>query len=148
MTTGGTHTPGSGAGDPGGLPATTFFSRTYDEARNLLVESRDYMVTTRNMAFTLPTRELVHSMETLRLTTRLTQIMAWLILQRAHHAGEITMADILAPASRLDARDICQTTGGEAAADLPAILRELLSRSRKLYQRIARLDEMIVRDSG
>ncbi|MFP6741800.1 MAG: DUF1465 family protein [Alphaproteobacteria bacterium] len=143
MTTVDVHT-----GDPGGLPATTFFSRTYDEARDLLVESRDYMATTRNIHFALPTRELVHAMETLRLTTRLTQIMAWLILQRALHSGEIAMDDILAPANRLGAQDICEMTGGEAAADLPAILRELLTRSRKLYQRIHRLDEMIVRDNA
>ena len=147
MATSGTHTGGTNAGDPGGLPATTFFSRTYDEARDLLVDARDYLVTTQNIQFALPTRELVHCMETLRLTTRLTQIMAWLILQRALHAGEVTMADVLAPANRLGARDICQTSGGEATAELPAILRELLSRSRKLYQRIARLDEMIVRDN-
>jgi regulator of CtrA degradation len=142
MTTVGTHT-----GDPGGLPATTFFSRTYDEAHDLLVESRDYMATIQGIRFALPTRELVHSMETLRLTTRLTQIMAWLILQRALHAGEVTMSDVLAPANRLGAQDICEMTGGEAIAELPAILRELLTRSRKLYQRIHRLDEMIVRDN-
>jgi regulator of CtrA degradation len=143
MTTVDVHT-----GDPGGLPATTFFSRTYDEARDLLVESRDYMATTRNIHFALPTRELVHTMETLRLTTRLTQIMAWLILQRALHSGEIAMDDILAPANRLGAQDICEMAGGEVTADLPAILRELLARSRKLYQRIHRLDEMIVRDNA
>jgi regulator of CtrA degradation len=148
MTTVGTTIGGTGAGNHGGLPATTFFSRTYDEARDLLVESRDYMAATRGIRFALPTRELIHSMETLRLTTRLTQIMAWLILQRALHAGEITMNDLLAPASRLGPQDICETAGGEATAELPAILRELLTRSRKLYQRIHRLDEMIVRDNG
>lgn len=69
----GRHTwGGTGARDPGGLPATTFFSRTYDEARDLLVGACDYMATTRNMQFALPTRELVHSVETLHLTTRLT----------------------------------------------------------------------------
>jgi len=57
------------------------------------------------------------------------------------------MADVLASANRLGTREICQITSGEATADLPAILRDLLSRSRKLYQRIARLDEMIVRDN-
>ena len=97
MTTGGTHGVGTGARDPGGLPVTTFFSRTYDEARDLLVGARDYMATTRNMQFALPTRELVHSVETLRLTARLTQIMAWLILQRALHAGDPARTAVTRP---------------------------------------------------
>ncbi len=131
---------------PGGLPATTFFSKTSDEAHDLLVEARAYVEASRDAHLGRPIQDLAHSMETLRLTTRLAQIMAWLLVQRAVHAGEMTPAQACQAPNRLGARGLCLDAGGENAATLPAALRALLTRSRKLYRRIARLDEMVARD--
>ena len=74
--------------------------------------------------------------------------MAWLLLQRAVHAGESTPEQAAAPSNRLGGQDICRDRRGEHMQAVPAGLRELLLRSRKLYQRVARLDEMIARDCG
>ena len=37
---------------------------------------------------------LLHSVETMRLTARLGQIIAWLFVQRAMHAGELTLEEV------------------------------------------------------
>lgn len=132
----------------GGLPATTFFSKTSDEARDLLVEARAYVEAASGTRFARPSEDLVHSLETLRLTTRLAQIMAWLLVQRAVHAGEMTPAQASEAPNRLGARSLCLDPSGENAAALPAVLRTLLARSRNLYRRIARLDEMVARDGA
>ena len=36
-------------GTPTGLPATAFFSKTYDEALALTVEARDYLIVSRRV---------------------------------------------------------------------------------------------------
>ena len=76
----------------GGLVETTFFGRTYDEALQLVTEARDYFVnnvgTDRSNGVSIAHR-LTYDCETLRLSTRLTQVMAWLFMQRAVHEGEI-----------------------------------------------------------
>ena len=75
----------------GGLVETAFYSRTYDEAFEMTVEARDYVAdglgADRDSA-TFGERSYFDC-ELLRLTTRLSQVMAWLLVQRAVHAGEI-----------------------------------------------------------
>ncbi|MCH7554759.1 MAG: DUF1465 family protein [Proteobacteria bacterium] len=51
------------------------------------------------------------------------------------------------PSNRLGGQEVCNGRNGEHIEALPGGLRDLLLRSRKLYQRIARLDEMIARDT-
>lgn len=92
-------------------------------------------------------QSLACSLEGLRLTTRLTQIMAWLLFQRAVHAGELSPEQALTRSNRLGGQAVCNDRRGEHMMAVPSGLRDLLLRSRKLYQRIARLDEMIARDS-
>ena len=139
-------TVGTTPSPAGGPPATAFFSKTCDEARVLLAEARVYAETVRDRRFAPPNAGLAHGLEALRLTTRLTQITAWLLVQRAVHAGELSPAQARAAHNRLGGHVVCLDSGGEAAARLPAVLRGLLLRSRRLYQRISRLDEMIARD--
>lgn len=132
----------------GGLVETTFFGRTYDEALQLVTEARDYFVnnvgTERGSAANIAHR-LTYDCETLRLTTRLTQVMAWLFMQRAVHEGEISFEDLVQEDYRLGGRDVCLDNDPEALEALPPHLRSLMERSFKLYQRVARLDEMIRR---
>ena len=138
-------THASTPGASGGLAATTFFSKTYDETYALLVEARDYMIAAQARRRGGPGKGLADALETLRLTTRLTQIMAWLLVQRAVHAGEIGQRRARAAAYRLGGHRVCGEAGGEDSAAVPSRLRKLLERSRKLYQRVTRLDEMIGR---
>ena len=132
----------------GGFPATTFFSKTYDEAVDLVVEAIDYARDPGDMPPVPPAISMLCSVERLRLTARLTQIMAWLLFQRAVHAGEVSPEQAAEPSNRLGGQEICHDRRGEHMRSMPSGLGDLLLRSRKLYQRIARLDEMIVRDSA
>lgn len=127
-----------------GATTITFFDRTYDEAFSLLVEARDYLADRREVPELLaPQIQLIASCETMRLTSRLVQVMAWLLVQKAVHAGEIEPEDADAPQRRLGGREICAEPGPWDTSALPRRLRALLDRSHALYNRVARLDEMV-----
>jgi regulator of CtrA degradation len=122
--------------------ATEFFGKTYGEAMSLLVEARDYLAHREPIdrgALVMEER-LRFCSETMRLTSRLTQIMAWLMAQRAVYEGEIPPERALEGHDALAALEICMRDG--AAAQLPQRLSSLLERSRRLYIRVARLDEL------
>jgi regulator of CtrA degradation len=133
----------------GGLVETTFFNRTYDEAISLAVEARDYIadrLADQRRAADVGDR-LVYDSETLRLTTRIAQVVAWLLAQRALHEGELTREDLRGDQYRLEADDVCLDNDPEILEALPVELQSLMGRSLSLYQRIARLDEMVQRDA-
>jgi len=134
------------APETGGLAATSFFSKTYDEASALLLETRDYMAGASILHWERPIVGLIHSRETTRITARVLHMMAWLMIQRAVHAGEIPPEAAAEERHRLAGREVCLDAGAENAPAMPDRLRDLLARSWRLYQRIARLDEMIARD--
>ena len=89
---------------------TEFFGRTYDEALALLHEARNYVIASqlRHLHVTQPTDRLMLCCEAMRLTARLTHVMAWLLAQKAVHAGEITLAEAAAD-------DVGATIVGEVA---------------------------------
>jgi regulator of CtrA degradation len=122
------------------------FTRTYDEALDLIVEARNYMVHTRPAARrTRPSGDNLRvSCEALRVTSRLTQVMAWLMLQRAVQDGEISAQEACDEKNRLSGQSVCLDEGSVEDTDIPAGLRSLLNRSLSLYQRISRLEEMVV----
>jgi regulator of CtrA degradation len=127
---------------------TAFFAKTYDETLGLLVAVRDYVADgeTRDRATLTPIAGAKLSCEALRVTARLTQIMAWLLAQKAVHAGELSSGELAACHDPLAEIDICMTEEeGDAITFLPARFRELLAHSHRLYIRVARLDEMMRR---
>ena len=78
------------------------------------------------------------SCESLKVTTRLMHVIAWLLTQRAVEAGELSRHQSRRPARRLgDAPD-----SDEALLPrLPAGALSLVNASRDLYARVKRLDE-------
>jgi len=131
---------------PGAAEAPLFFSGTYEEAFDLLVEARDY-VERHLPAFRYsknPPDPAMMTTETLRLTSRLTQIMAWLMAQRAVQAGEIEEAELVDDKYRLEGHDVCLKRVIEDMDDLPDQLSNLMQRSYDLYSRIMRLDRRYV----
>jgi regulator of CtrA degradation len=120
--------------------APIFFTGVYDEAFRLLVEARDYVASTIGDKAEDTDICLAMSFETTRLTSRLTHVMAWLLVQRAVHSGEMTIADALEDEHRLSGQKVCLTTDGVADITLPATLGSLLNRSHGLYLRVQRLD--------
>lgn len=124
----------------------TFFDGPYREGLELLECARDYLQHPSDVFDDRRSMmQLVVSCETMRLTARLAQITAWLLMQRAVFAGEVTPSEACRPENRLGSADICGVPGPWRQADvpLPDRLQELLDRSLGLYRRIARLDEMM-----
>jgi regulator of CtrA degradation len=127
---------------------TAFFAKTYDETLGLLVEVRDYVAEgeQRDRADLAPVVGAKLSCEALRVTARLTQVMAWLLAQKAIQAGELSTAEVVERNDRLTDIAVCMDEEPEdEIVGLPARFRELLERSHRLYIRVARLDEMIRR---
>lgn len=125
--------------------SATFFDRTYDEAMTLLVEVRDYVVANQSL-FRGRDNEaaravLIH--EALLMTTRLSQVVAWALVRRAVHGGEMTREEARAEEHRLGARELCLKDDPEGPGLLPPYLHNLVERSRALYTRVARLDDML-----
>jgi len=122
-----------------------FLNGTYAEAMALTCEARDYVALQEagERAGLNPVDQMVASCESMRMTTRLTQVMAWLLVQRAVQAGEMTRDEARQPQHRLGAHEICETEEPPVPAELPPRLQDLLARSHALYTRVARLDAML-----
>ena len=116
--------------------APAFFSRTYDEALAMLRETRDYLTGRGKLELRALPREaaLDYSRESMRLTARLTQVMAWLLLQRAVHLDPATV--IAAAAAAPD--DVAAQT---AAADVEVL-------SEQIQPAIDRLIGFVKRSAG
>ena len=122
-----------------------YFRRTYDETLDLMIEARNYMayMEGRERQRVGGVAGLRLSCEAMRVTSRLTQVMAWLMVQRAVHEGEIGAEDALSEANRLSGADVCLDDTFTGDQSLPGGLRSLLDRSFRLYQRVARLEEQM-----
>lgn len=118
---------------------------------SLLIDVRDYLAASeaRDRQGLGPDERLRFSCETMRLTARLTQMMAWLLTQKAVHAGEIGLAEANRNHAALSDIAVCfQTLEAETERGLPPDLVALLDRSHRLYVRVARLDDMVRRQDA
>ena len=120
--------------------------KTYDETLALLVAARDYMTYAVPAARPdlEPAQRLQVSCEAMRVTARLSHVMAWLLAQKAVEAGEIT-SRAAAEAYRLSEDDVCLLEGEGEPPGLSPGLTDLLHKSRALYVRITRLDQLVRR---
>ncbi|WP_207459914.1 DUF1465 family protein [Azospirillum sp. SYSU D00513] len=127
------------------LGSATFFNGPYDETMALLVEARNYIAyhEAYDQKDLPPHVRLQISYESMRVTSRLTQVMAWLLAQKAVHAGEISREQGASEEFALSGGDICTDPSGADNEQLPSGLRSLLERSHRLYMRVARLDERV-----
>ena len=81
--------------------------------------------------------------ESLKVTTRIMHIVAWLLTQRAVESGEISASGGRRPERRLGhAGD----SDPDVVAKLPKSARKLINSSVDLYARIKRLDEGVISD--
>ena len=83
------------------------------------------------------------SCESLKVTTRLMHVVAWLLTRRAVEAGEIDALEARALSRRLGIAPVSEPA---AVEQLPALARSLVDASADLYARVARLDQEIDRD--
>jgi regulator of CtrA degradation len=103
-----------------------------DEARGYFDvvgrEERDCLDALNRVAF---------SCESLKVTTRLMHVIAWLLTQRAVDAGELQPRDALAPSRRLGS---APETEPRIRAVMPAQAVAIIDSSIDLFRRVARLD--------
>ncbi len=85
-----------------------------------------------------PMARVTFSCESLKVTTRLMHVIAWLLTQRAVDAGEMVARDALDPSRRLGAAPVSDAA---ALAVMPDAARALIAASADLHRRVARLDD-------
>ncbi|MEO5939226.1 MAG: DUF1465 family protein [Sphingomonas sp.] len=85
-----------------------------------------------------PLGRVTFSCESLKVTTRLMHIIAWLLTQRAVDSGELSPRDALHPARRLGDAPV---TEDAVLAQMPEDARALIAASIDLHRRVARLDD-------
>lgn len=112
----------------------------YTEAMLLADEARSYFDDMgRNDRVTLePFARVGFACESLKVTTRIMHIVAWLLTQRAIESGEIPIGDGRRPERRLG-----NATDSDPAVveQLPQSAQRLIHASADLYARVKRIDE-------
>ena len=118
------------------------FQRTYNEGMQLVEETSAYLDGPgREAARNLPREaSLAYAGESMRLTTRLMQVAAWLLVRKAVAEGEMSEQEARSEKYRLSAKEIAKTARLVGSAALPTRMLELISQSERLYERVSRLD--------
>ncbi len=122
----------------------TFLNQPFEEVQNLLKSSRDYIKwqAPLDIQETDPTKTAQITHEALRIVMRLSQITAWLTLQKAIQQRDLSFEESLSKQYHVLRGKACLDRGSELDPDLPPRLRDLLRTSRLLYERILRLNEL------
>lgn len=111
----------------------------YLEAMLLADEARSYFdeVGRLEREMLSPMTRVSFSCESLKVTTRLMHVIAWLLTQRAVIAGELSPAQALEPSRRLGE---APGTDAHVADDMPRQAQRMIAASIDLHRRVARLD--------
>ena len=124
------------------LAATlAFSSRAYNDAINLLHETRGLILAGQDTPADEPASRLRVNAEYSRVASRLAHVVAWLMAQKAVQTGEATWTTALGTQPPLASVSTCAEDLASDDTELPQGLRDLLGRSHELYTRVARLDE-------
>lgn len=112
----------------------------YTEAMLLADEARAYFDEAGRMEREAldPLIRVGFSCESLKVTTRLMHVIAWLLTQRAVDAGELEQREALDRSRRLGA---APQFDAELVGALPPRARSLVEASANLHRRVAMLDE-------
>lgn len=112
----------------------------YTEAMLLADEARAYFddAGREERGMLEPFARVGFACESLKVTTRIMHIVAWLLTQRAIETGEIPAKDGRRPERRLGN---AQDSDPAVVAQMPAAAQRLINSSSDLYARVKRLDE-------
>jgi regulator of CtrA degradation len=135
------------------LAASQNFSRLFRDGMKLVEDTAAYLDGPGRQESKLLDRatSLAYATESMRVTTRLMQLASWLLLHRAVNEGEISLAQANKERTRIKpsiedsaARSPLQAADATGETPrLPAGLRDLIARSKKLKDQIRRLDATI-----
>jgi len=131
-----------GSMSPAGFQ-TRLVSALYTDAMLLADEARSYFDdrSRRDRDTLPPVARVAFSCESLKVTTRLMHVIAWLLTRRAVDAGELSPRAALDPSRRLGEAPLVDRT---VVNKLPARARALVAASVALHRRAAALDRAYV----
>ncbi len=134
------------AGTPESPVQRRLIDTLYVEAMLLADDARSYFDDGGRIERELlgPLERVTFSCESLKVTTRLMHVIAWLLTQRAVLTGELAASDALDPSRRLGEGPVTDTMTIDR---LPEPARALVAASIDLHRRVARLDEAQVPDA-
>lgn len=112
----------------------------YVEAMVMADEARSYFdgASVGEDMISNPLHRVAFACESLKVTTRLMHVIAWLLSQRAWQRGEIADRDLADEKHRLGR---AADTAPETSAHFPFAARSLIEASQELYARVARLQD-------
>jgi len=112
----------------------------YTEAMLLADEARSYFDDSghNDRAQLDPFTRVTFACESLKVTTRIMHIVAWLLTQRAIESGEIQFTEGRRPERRLGH---AQESDSQVVSRLPEAAQRLVNSSSDLYARVKRLDD-------
>lgn len=115
----------------------------YVEAMVMADEARSYFDTdlATEQGFDDPLQRMALTCESLKVTTRLMHIIAWLLSQRAFQRGEIEESDLLSEKYSLGRASV---SPADLIAGFPFAVRALVEGSKELYDRVARLEDRML----
>jgi regulator of CtrA degradation len=120
------------------------FEKLYSEGMALVEETADYLdragrLEAKKLA---PPASIAYTSESIKLTTRLTQLASWLLVRRAIALGEIASAEAHTHRHRVTL--VPQSSiHPEGFSALPETFKRLIAESHRLYGRILRLDGLL-----
>jgi regulator of CtrA degradation len=119
---------------------TRLIDSLYTEAMLLADEARAYFddAGREDRASLEPFARVGFACESLKVTTRIMHIVAWLLTQRAIESGEIPMLEGRRPERRLGH---AQDSDPAVVQQLPQAAQRLINSSADLYARVKRIDE-------
>jgi regulator of CtrA degradation len=122
-------------------PFAAFVEKAYEDANVLLVELRDYVAGLAETKDDMPPAvRLKLTTELSQVTRLLTEVVAWLLVQKAVAAGEITVEEAAGSEAAALPEDVSATAENRDLGDLPLVARGLIDRTRRLYRQVLQLD--------
>lgn len=128
--------------------ASEVFDRLFREGMGLVEQTAAYLDGPGRQESRSLAREaaLAYAAESMELTTRLMQAASWLVVQRAVRDGDMAANEARDEKYRLGAP--LADFSPDTSSDLPQGLRDLAASSRRLFERVSRLDQAIYGDEG
>lgn len=127
---------------------SVFFEKTYKDAIRLLERTQGYAESDlhRQLDLMEPLNALYVSGEVMRITARLTQVIAWLMAQKAMNCGEISAQEAASKVYHPNNSAICLKQLDEnMAQNMPSMVIMLLDDSYRLYVRVTHLADLHAR---
>lgn len=134
-------------------PLSAFVEDAYQDTLSLMTELRDFLAEVQAAPEDVEESETTEVRarivrEISAITRNLTEAMAWLLLQKAAAAGEITPEEAETRADGLLTPGDAERSAAANGAELPLEIRGYMDRSRRLYDQVMSLREMTAKQAG